>query len=79
MAALPSVNTRYLPYMRLGGPQGRSGQVRKFPPPPPGFDPQTVKTVAGRYTDCAIPDPNRLVQEHYFIWQLKLVTSSRMA
>jgi hypothetical protein len=27
---------------RLGGPQGRSGQVRKISPPP-GFDPRTVQ------------------------------------
>ena len=30
--------TRYPLYRRLGGPQGRSGQVRKISPPP-GFDP----------------------------------------
>jgi len=34
----------------LSGPQGRSGQVRKFSPTP-GFDPRTVEAVAGRYTD----------------------------
>jgi hypothetical protein len=37
---------------RLGGPQGRSGQVRKISPPP-GFDPRTVRPIASRYTDCA--------------------------
>ena len=41
-------------YRRLGGPQGRSGRVRKISPPP-GFDPRTVQPVANRYTDCAIP------------------------
>ena len=41
-------------YRRLGGPQGRSGQVRKISPPP-GFDPPTVQPLASRYTDCAIP------------------------
>ena len=41
-------------YKRLGGPQGRSGPVRKISPPP-GFDPRTVQLVASRYTDWAIP------------------------
>jgi hypothetical protein len=36
--------TRYPLYRRLGGPQGRSGQVRKISPPP-GFDPRTVRFV----------------------------------
>ena len=27
----------------------------KSRPPPPGFDPWTVKPVASHYTDCAIP------------------------
>ena len=31
---------QYPLYRRLGGPQGRSGQVRKISPPP-GFDPRT--------------------------------------
>jgi len=44
--------TRYPLYRRLGGPQGRSGQVRKISPPP-GFDPRTVQSVASRYTDYA--------------------------
>jgi len=39
-------------YRRLGGPQGRSGQVRKILSPP-GFDPRTVQPVASRYTDYA--------------------------
>ena len=42
--------TRYPLYRRLGGPQGRSGQVRKISPPP-GFDPRTVQPVASRYTN----------------------------
>jgi len=46
--------TRYPLYRRLGGPQGRSGRVRKISPPP-GFDPRTVLPVASRYTDWAIP------------------------
>jgi len=44
--------TRYPLYRRLGGPQGRSGRVRKISPPP-GFDPRTVQHVASRYTDWA--------------------------
>jgi len=38
----------------MGGPQGRSGQVRKISPQPE-FDPRTVQLVASRYTDWAIP------------------------
>ena len=47
---LPPGKTRYPLYRRLGGLQGRSGQVRKISPPP-GFDPRTVQPVASRYTD----------------------------
>jgi hypothetical protein len=36
----------------LGGPQGRSGQVRKISPTP-GVDPWTVLSVASCYTDYA--------------------------
>ena len=49
-AALPPGKTRYPLYRKLGGPQGRSGRVRKISPPP-GIDPRTVQTVASRYTD----------------------------
>jgi hypothetical protein len=45
--------TRYPLYRRLGGPQGRSGWLRKMSPPP-GLDARTVQPVASRYTDCAI-------------------------
>jgi hypothetical protein len=44
--------TRYPLYRRLGGPQGRTGQVWKISPPP-GFDSRTVQPVASRYTDWA--------------------------
>ena len=37
--SLPPGKTRYPMYRRLGGPQGRSGQVRKISPSP-GFDPR---------------------------------------
>jgi hypothetical protein len=59
-AALPPGKTRYPLFRRLGGPQGRSGQVRKISPLP-GFDPRTVQPVAGRYTDCAIPGHSRAI------------------
>jgi hypothetical protein len=47
----PDKQTRYPPYRRLGGPQGRSGRVLRKMSPPPGFDPQTAQPVASRYTD----------------------------
>ena len=50
--SLPPRKTRYSLYRRLGGTQGRSGQVRKISPPR-GFDPRTVQPVASRYTDYA--------------------------
>jgi hypothetical protein len=58
LAALPPGMTRYPLYRRLGGPQGRSGQVLKISPPP-GFDPRTVQLVAILYTDYAIPAHQR--------------------
>jgi len=45
-------------YRRLGGPQGRSGQVRKISSPS-GFDPRIVQSVTSRYTDWATR-PTRL-------------------
>jgi hypothetical protein len=51
---LPPGKARYPFYRRLGGPQGRSGRVRKLSSPP-GFDPRAVLTVASHYTDWAIP------------------------
>ena len=53
LAALLPGKTQYPLYRRLGGPQGRSGRVRKISPPP-GFDPRTSQPVASRYTDWAI-------------------------
>ena len=50
--SLPLRKTRYPLYRRLGGSQGRSGQVQKISLPP-GFDPRTVQPVASRYTDYA--------------------------
>ena len=61
---LPPGKTRYPLYRRLGGPQGRSGQVRKILPPP-GFDPQTVRAVANRYTHYTTrPTVNARVQQN---------------
>ena len=48
-ADLSPGKTQYPLYRRLGGPQGRSGRVRKIPSP--GFDSRTVEPVASRYTD----------------------------
>ena len=57
-AALLSEKTQYPLHRRLGGPQGRSGQVLKISPAP-AFDPQTVQPVASRYTDWDIPAHKR--------------------
>ena len=51
-SSLPPGKTRYPLYRRLGGPRGRSGQVRKISPPP-GFDLRTFQPVTSRYTDYA--------------------------
>ena len=50
--SLPPEKTRYPLYRRLGGSQGRSGEVRKISAPP-GFDPLTAQPVGSRYTDYA--------------------------
>jgi hypothetical protein len=56
-ADLPPGKTRHQVYRRLGGPQGRSGRVRKISPPP-RFDTRTVQLLASRYTDYTIPAPD---------------------
>jgi hypothetical protein len=48
---LPPVMTRYPLYRTQGGPQGRSGRVRKISPPP-GFDLRTAQPVASRRELC---------------------------
>ena len=60
-AALPPFKTRYPTYRRLGGPQGRSGRVRKISPPQ-GFDHRTVQPVTSGYTDCATPAHFRKIE-----------------
>jgi hypothetical protein len=40
--------------MRLCGPQGRSGLVRKSSPPP-GFDPRTSQPLASHHTEYTTP------------------------
>ena len=64
--SLPPGKTRYPLYRRLGGPQGRSGQVRKILPPS-GFDPRTVQPIASRYTDWATRPPCLEMPCHNFI------------
>ena len=71
-AALPLVKTWYPLYRRLGGPQGRSGQVGKISPQP-GFDPRTVQPVASRYTDWAILAGQGFVKIK-FLYVIKLHT-----
>jgi len=48
-ATLLPGKTRYPLYRRQGGPQGRSGRVRKISSPP-GFDPRTMEPIISRYT-----------------------------
>jgi hypothetical protein len=48
--SLPPRKNRYPLYRRLGGPQGRSGQVQQISPPL-GFDSRAVQSVASRYTE----------------------------
>ena len=51
-AALPPGKTCYPLYRRLGGSQGRSGQVRKISSPP-GFDPRTVQVLFLKFRNKA--------------------------
>jgi hypothetical protein len=70
--------TRYSLYRRLGGPQGRSGQVRKISPPP-GFDPRTVQPVASHHTELPGPLQVYRVRQNFFCSQFfheKLCKSS---
>jgi hypothetical protein len=53
-AAWPPGKTQHQMYIKLNGPQGRSGRVRKTLSPL-GFKPRTVQLKDSRYTDCATP------------------------
>ena len=55
-ASLPPGKTGYPLCRMLGGPQGRSGRVRKISSPL-GFDPRTVQPSESRCTDWAIAAP----------------------
>ena len=72
-AALPPGKNGYPLYRRLGGPKGRSGQVRKISPLP-AFDPRTVQPVASRYTVYAIPDPFNCKVKCTLVQALRLCT-----
>jgi len=52
--SLPPGKTWYPLYMRLGGPRGRSGQVRKISLPP-GFDDRSVQPVVAIPTTLLSP------------------------
>jgi hypothetical protein len=54
---LPPGKSLYPLYRQLGGPQGRSEQMRKISSLPE-FDPRTVKSVDNRYTDYATRPTN---------------------
>jgi hypothetical protein len=80
-AALPLGKTRYPLHRRFGGPQGRSGRVRKISPPPTGFDRQTAYPVASPYTDWAIQTHERKISKsslilNHAIWYLYCLKTS---
>jgi len=54
LVALTPEKTQYQLKTRLGEPHGQSGWVQKISLPP-GFDPQTLQPIEGRYTDYNIP------------------------
>jgi len=74
-----SGKTRYPLYRSLGGPQGRSGQVRKISPPP-GFDPRTFQPVASRCTDYAT-QPKQTFESHRYIspWYISCTPNRRLS
>ena len=79
--SLPPGKTRYPLYRRLGGPQGRSGQVQKIWPLPV-FNPRTVQPVASRYTDWATRPTNTAVLQAVYKgrqnWRQKYTTLKEM-
>ena len=70
--SLPPGKTSYPLYRRLGGPQGRSGQVRKISPQT-GFDARTVQPVASRYTDYATRPTEVVSHDKYKFKRLGLI------
>jgi hypothetical protein len=70
---LPPGKTRYLLYRRLGGPQGRSGQVRKISHPPE-FDTRTVQPVASRYTDWATRPTYCICTNALSLWLILIIS-----
>ena len=72
---LPPGKARYPLYRRLGGPWGRSGQVRKISPPP-GFDSRTVQPVASRCIDYATR-PTKCNTVWYINFLCVLINSSK--
>jgi len=64
--------TRYPLYRTLGGPQGRSGQVRKILPPP-GFDPKTVHCMDRHHNDYS-----GLLSARNIAWWIKTAGSTFM-
>jgi hypothetical protein len=74
-ALYPLEKTRYPLYRRLGGLQGRSGQVRKISPPP-GFDLLTVQPATSRYTNYATrPTP---VYMYFYQFVMPFVSNSKI-
>jgi hypothetical protein len=65
-AALPSGKTRSPIYMRLGGPQGRSGRMRKISSQPV-LDPKTALPLSNLYTDWAFLAQNYYVFIYIYI------------
>jgi hypothetical protein len=70
LTALHPEKTLFPLYRRLGGPQVRSGLVRKISPSP-GFNPRTIRPVTSRYTDWAIPTYGYAYTGLYYISVVK--------
>ena len=60
LATLLKGKTRYSLYMRMGGYQAWSGQVRKISPPAE-FDPRNAEAAVSHYTDYAILSPSKIL------------------
>jgi hypothetical protein len=65
----PGNKHRYSPNRRLDEPQSRFGRLSKRENllPLPGFGPQTVRPVASRYTDYAVPLLSYNLPKQYLI------------